>query len=196
MLGRAARRFLRTRWKSVQHLAEELFAMFHRSMTVFAERIVLTPQPGDPRSPVEIIQPADSVAPAITITQGNTTITIGGPNGGTGGGGGPDLTEIDFPGSNPGDVNVSVPPPQDNPIPLWGVVVAKVDGSLYQVRCWARDPLSAPPVGVLEVVQGLIDPTATIPAGTPTIVLAFPGLNENNQRTILRAVMQVPVWLE
>lgn len=114
---------------------------------------------------------------------------------GGGGGGGTDLGGIDFPGQDPKDRTVAVPAPSDNPIALHGVVGSKLNGQTYSVTCYAKSPQTGRPIGVLRVRQAQIDSDDTIPPGTGVMVLAFPG-KDGDTRTILDAIMYVPVFLE
>lgn len=180
MLGKAAVRFIRTQWRSVQDFAEECYALFNDKLPLtHSGPITLTPEPGT--TAINIITSDDDTDP---ITVNGQPITTGG------GGGGTDLRDIEWPDLPTEDEILAIPPPGDNPIPLYGEVIAKISGDTYSVRCWARDPDSFPPIGVLTVQQRLIDPDDTIPPNTPVQVLAFP-----NGGVIQKAVMQVPVFL-
>lgn len=180
MLGKAAVRFIRTQWRSLQDFAEECYAIFNDKLPLsHSGPITLTPEPGT--TAINIITSDDDTPP----------ITVDGEPISTGGGGGTDLGDIDWPDLPPGDVDLAIPPPSDNPIALWGRVIAKLSGDTYSVRCWAKDPDSFPAIGVLTVQQGLIDDDDEIPPLTPVLVLAFPV-----NGTIGKAVMQVPVFLE
>ncbi len=182
MLGKAAVRFIRTKWRSVQDFAEECYALFNDKLPLsHSGPITLTPEPGT--TAITIITDGDDTVPPITVN--------GLPIGTSGGGGGTDLSDIDWPDLPPGDEADAIPSPADNPIALWGRVVAKLSGDTYAVRCWAKNPDTSPAIGVLTVQQGLIDADDEIPPLTPVMVLAFP-----SSGAIAKAVMQVPVWLE
>lgn len=186
MLGKAAERIIRTQWRSVQELADELYAIFRGNAPIISSGpVLLTPDPGVPA--IQITQATSDPTPPITVN--GKPITAGG------GGGGTDLGDITWVGQNPGDGPNATPPPSDNPIVLWGLVVGKLSVNTYSVRCWAKNPDTSPPIAVLSVQQGLIDADDVIPTGTPVVVVAFPG-TVLGVRTIVKAVMQVPVFLE
>lgn len=180
MLGKAAVRFIRTQWRSVQEFAEECYALFNDDFPIsHSGPITLTPEPGT--TAINIITSDDETPP---ITVNGEPLTPGG------GGGGTDLGDIDWPGQVPGEGGDATPSAADNPITLWGRVISKLGADTYSVRCWAKNPDTSPPIAILAVQQGLIDADDEIPAGTPVLVLAFPGGG-----TIAKAVMQVPVFL-
>jgi hypothetical protein len=185
MLGKEAARIVRTEWYSVQALAEELYAIFRDDLPLtHSGPITLTPEPGT--TAINIVT-SDDTTPPITVN--------GEPIATGGGGGGTDLDDITWPGHDPADTD-AFPLPQDNPISLYGEVVAKVEGAVYNVRVWAKNPLTSPALGVLPVRQMLIDADDEIPPGTPVCpVIVFPG-TVGGVRTIQAAVMQVPVFLE
>lgn len=116
--------------------------------------------------------------------------------GGTGGGGGTDLGGLEFPGQNPDDKVFAVPAPADNPFVMHGVVGEKLGSNTYAVTCFAKDPQTARPIGVVNVTQGQISADDTIPPGTEVLVIAFPGKDSSGRQTILGARMYVPVYLE
>lgn len=179
MLGKAAVRFIRTQWRSIQEFAEECYALFNDEFPItHSGPITLTPAPGT--TAINIVT-SDDITPPITVN-GHPITT---------GGGGTDLGDITWPDQVPADKTDATPLPANNPITLWGRVVAKLSGDTYSVRVWAKNPDTSPPIGVLTVQQGLIDAADTIPPNTPVIVLAFPSTG-----TIAKAVMQVPVFLE
>lgn len=185
MLGKAAERIIRTSWRSVNELAQELYAIFRGDAPIISSGPVqLSPDPGVPA--IQITQTPGDDTPPITVNGQPIT---------TSGGGGTDLGDIDWPGSDPTTITDATPAtPSDNPITLYGEVVAKINGDTYSVRCWAKNPDTAPPIGILPVQQRLIDPDDTIPPTTPVFVIAFPG-TVGGVRTIIKAVMQTPVWL-
>ena len=198
LFGDAASRFLRTRWKAVQPLAEELFGIFTSSnIDLQPQSITINQAPGATIPPLVINQPAGgNNPPPIQIVQGDTIVNIGSSDGGGGGGGGGNINygDIIFPGQEPGDINVAVPPPNENPIVLHGRVVGKTGGQVYKVRCWARDPNRYPPIGVIDVIFTDVDTNDLIPAGHSTAVVAFPGA-DGTTRTIVAARGYVPVFL-
>lgn len=197
LFGNAVMRLVRTKWKSAQALALEIYALLNGDIPITQDApVVIRPDPGSTDPGLTIQMPAGSDADPIRIVRGDTTVVLGG-EGGSGGGGGTDFVNIDFPGQDPNDQEAATPDPADNPITLWGIVSSKVGGNVYAVRCWAKDPAGAPPIGVLNVTQGLIDTDEEIPEGTPCVVVAFPGtLPGTTRKTILSARMQVPVFLE
>ncbi|HUR53511.1 MAG TPA: hypothetical protein VMZ71_05250 [Gemmataceae bacterium] len=185
MLGKAAVRFIRTQWRSVQDFAEECYALFSDDLPLsHSGPITLTPEPGT--TAINIVT-TDDTTPPITVN--------GDPLPNSGGGGGTDLGDITWPGAVPGDED-GIPSPADNPISLYGVVVAKVEGPVYNVRVYAKNPLTSPALGVIPVRQMQIDPDDEIPPGTPVApVIVFPG-TVGGVRTVQSAIMQVPVFLE
>lgn len=176
LFGDAAARFLRTSWKSVQDLAEELNAVFNSSGIDMSPRSITINQPaGATIPPLVINQPANTTTPAIVVNNGGTTINLGGTGGGGGGGGaGVDLGDIEFPGQDPDDAEDATPDPILNPIPLHGQVIGKVGGRVYSLRCWAKRPDLYPPIGILPVEFPDIDPDDVIPNGTSCSVTMFP----------------------
>lgn len=193
MLGIAAMRFIRRKWPNVQQLAEELYATFRKGMTIEPGQIIIEQQAGDTRPPIVIRQPDDFTGPVIQVTRGGVNIDLGSSSGG-GSGGGTDLGSIEFPSQDPDQVNLSVPDPSDNPITLYGEVRDKIGGQVYSVECWAKNPLTAPSIGILQVTAPAVDPDDTLPGGYAVLVLAFPGLDSNNARTIVAAVMCPAVY--
>lgn len=199
LFGEVAARFQRTRFKSVQTLAQELFSVFSSSNIDLTPQSITINQPaGATIPPLVINQPPGVSNPApIQIRQGDTIINIGPGNSGggnTGGGGGPDLGQIEFPGQEPDDAPEAVPPPALNPIPLHGRIIGKVSGNVYSVRCWAKNPVNFPPIGVLEVEFPDVDPTDIIPNGVRCPVIMFPKLVFNVVQ-VDKALGYVPVWL-
>lgn len=193
----AAARFKRTSWRSVQTLADEMFSVFGSALDLTPQSITINQAPGATIPPLVINQPAGpNNPPPIQINNGGTVTNIGG--GGTGntggGGGGPDLGNIVFPGQQPGDVNVAVPPPNQNPIVLHGRVSGKVGGTVYKVRCWAKNPVLYPPIGILDVEFPDVDPTDIIPNGVRCPVIMFPKLVSNVVQPD-KSIGYVPVWL-
>lgn len=192
MLGKVAERFRRTKWKSVDQLAQELYSIFIHPMEISPSRIVIEQPAGADEPAIEVIQDPGVASPAIEITQGSNTVALGG---GSSGGGGIDLGEVVFPEADPGDTNLSVPEPQYNPFVLHGQVTGKVSGRVYKVRVWARDPAVYPALGIISVTFTDVDPDDTIPAGSSTPVVAFPGAS-GSTTTIVAARGYVPVFLE
>lgn len=236
MLGRTAERIIRTRWKSIQELAEELYAIFSPDMPIEASKIIINQNSDDASPPFVINRPGDATGPSFQINRGGGSndfggidihgsnfgatefnftndyglpptgstlnlgdfptsggiggVTGGGTGGGGGGaaGGGTDLSGIYFPGQEAG----SVPSPQDNPIPLYGVIVSKVSGQTYTTNVWAKSP-TGPRIGQIPVRFTMVDAGEEIPANTPVSVLAFPGLS-GVTRVILDAVGYVPAF--
>lgn len=181
-----ALRLRRTDWPNPSMLADEIFSIFRSLSDIIAviENGKQTTGGGDTTNINE-----GSNFGGTTVTIGDETIQTGfGPNYGA----------IEWPGQNANDGDAATPNPANNPIVLYGEIVAKISGSMYSVRCYAKDPSSSPPVGVLTVRQGLINPDETIPAGTPVVVIAFPTTPTiaGSPLVISSAVMQVPVWLE
>lgn len=179
LFGGAGARMLRTGWKSVQDLAQELNAIFNSTnIDLQPSSITINQAPGATIPPLVINQPGNTGVAPIQINRGDTVITVGGTGGGGsgGGGGGVDLGEIEWPGQEPEDEEEATPPSALNPIALHGRVVGKVGGTLYSVRCWARKPTEYPPIGVLQVEFPAVDPADTIPVGTPCPVIMFPRL--------------------
>lgn len=169
----AAARFKRTNWRSVQTLADELFSVFSSQLELTPQSVTINQAAGATLPPLVINQPAGSTTPPIQINRGDETTTIG-PGGGGGGGGGIDLGDIIFPGQVPADAEAATPPPALNPIALHGRVVGKVGGTIYSVRCWAKNPVLYPPIGVLEVEFPDVDADDTIPVGARCPVIMFP----------------------
>jgi hypothetical protein len=211
LFGKETARLIRTAWQTVQTVTDKAGAQLAElpisHLTNFSQEVYallcgkipitqdapVTINNGANGPALTINQAADSPFPAITVNRGGETFTFGSPGGTTGGTtGGIDLGTITFPGST-NDPN-AVPNASDTPFPLWGVVGNKVAGSVYKVTVYAKDPATSPAIGVFDVTQGLIDPDDTIPAGTPTLVLIFPGV-VGTQRTVKKAMMQVPVHL-
>lgn len=183
MLGKAAERIIRTSWRSVDELAQELYAIFRGDAPIISSGPVqLTPQDGVPA--IEITQPPGSTTPPITVNGAPITVN---------GGGGNNFGDITWTGQVPTDKPDATPAPSDNPITLYGEVVGKLSGDTYSVRCWAKNPDTSPPIAILTVQQRAIDPADTIPPLTPVVVVAFPG-TVLGVRTIVKAVMQVPVF--
>lgn len=172
LFGEAGARFLRTRYKNVQTLAEELFSVFSGAVDLTPQSITINQPAGATIPPITINQPAGTTTPPIQINRGDTTVTLGGTGGG-GGAGGIDLGGIQFPGQDPADKADATPPPAMNPIMLHGVVTGKTSSNVYSVRCYARNPLTYPPIGVLQVTFPAVDPADTIPTGTPCPVIMF-----------------------
>jgi hypothetical protein len=216
MLGQAAMRFVRTRWKGVQQLAEELYATFRPGMTIEPGQVIINQPPGSTGAPIIIRQPFPTgpdglpnpvpgtgpQTPIITIERGGTTISLGDalfPDGeglpdGVGGGGGVDLGDSEWPEIDPDEEEDAIPAATDTPFPLIGQVVSHVSGNNYTVRVWAKDPLTYPSLGTLTVRQMQIDASDQIPEDTWVSVICFPA-TILGVRTIERAVMQVPVFL-
>lgn len=175
LFGNLGARFLRTRYKNVQTLAEELNSAFNSAVDLEPRSITINQPAGSTIPPITINQVPGTTTPAINIVNGDTLIQFGGSaGGGGGGGGGPDLGSIQWPGQLPADAAPATPPPALNPIPLHGRVVGKVGGQVYSVKCWAKDPNAYPPIAVLEVVFAGVDEAEVIPNGTPCPVIMFP----------------------
>lgn len=176
LFGEAGARFLRTRYKNVQTLAEELFSVFTGAVDLEPQSITINQPAGATIPPITINQVPGTTTPAINIVNGDTVIQFGGSagGGGGGGGGGIDLADIQFPGQEPEDVETAVPPPALNPIPLHGLVLGKEGGNTYRVRCWAKNPDLYPSIGVLQVVFPDVSSAETIPAGLRCPVIMFP----------------------
>lgn len=184
-----AARLRRTNWENPQLLADELFSIF-RSVLEIAEQADENDDDGEGDDDGGTTRPSDNIG-GVTIVKGNETFPSGT---------GPNYDAIDWPGAGSGNGTgspQSIPDPTTNPIIMYGEVQAKVDGFNYLVTCWAKDPASNPPIGVLAVRQGLIDPDDTIPSGTPTLVIAFPVQTSvaNAPFQISGARMQIPIWL-
>lgn len=195
MLGVVAERFVRTQWKDVQTLAQELYAIFREPLDIQPGSIKIVQPAGATTPPIQVTQPAANTGPGISISNGGTTITLGpvGGSGGGSGGGGINLGSVTFPGQDPGDVAQAVPAPNENPIVLHGKIVAKIAGTVYQVRCWAKNPDTAPPIGLLAVDFKDADPDESLPANATCPVIAFPGA-DGTVFTILKATGYFPVW--
>lgn len=187
MFHEYAIRLIRERWPTPTELAEELFAIFRSNIPLTHNGPITLTQDTD-APPLTINLRDDDTTGGIVINRGGTPINF--PGSGGGGGGGTDLDDITWPDEP--DV-IAVPDPQETPFPLWGVILSKVNGSVYRVRCWAKDPASSPPIATLNVTQGLVDPAEEIPAGTPVIVIVFPVIEGTTIR-VGSAYMQSPVW--
>lgn len=199
LFGEAASRFLRTRWKAVQPLAEELFGIFTSTNVDLQPASITINQPaGATIPPLVINQPAGgNNPPPIQIVQGDTIINIGpgsAPTGG-GGGGGPDLGQIEFPGQEPDDAEEAVPPPALNPIALHGRIIGKAGGNTYSVRCWAKNPNTSPSIGILSVQFPDVAFNEVIPSGTRCPVIMFPKMVFNVIQPDF-AIGYVPVFLD
>lgn len=180
-------RLLREKWKTIQELAEELFAIFQtRGLIKHDGSLQLTPT--DSEVPLQITLPntPGETGPGVTITRGDTNITISPEgviitSGGTSttlGSGGTDLTRI---------VGLEDAPSQA-PFVVMGYVVSG-SGSSYQVELFT----AGQSIGVVSVTQLLIDADEVIPEGTPVYVVGQPVTA--NGVTTATYVMQVPVWL-
>lgn len=77
MLGRAAQRFVRTTWASVQELAEELYATFSPLQPIEASRIIINQQAGDESPPFVINRLGDATGPTMQINRGGGSNTFG-----------------------------------------------------------------------------------------------------------------------
>lgn len=194
LFGIVGSRFKRTNWKSVQNLAEELYGVFTSSDIDLSPRSITINQPeGATIPPLIINQPEGATTAPIQITRGNTTISVGGTGEG-GSGGGIDLGEIEWPGQEPGDEEDATPPSALNPISLHGVVVGKVGGNVYSVRCWAKNPSLYPPIGVLPVEFPDVDEDEVIPNGARCPVTMFPKIVFNVVQPD-KSIGYVPVFL-
>jgi hypothetical protein len=192
----AAARFVRTGWKSVQDLALEINAVFNSTNIDLSPRSITFNQPaGATDAPLVFNQPEGSTVAPIQINRGDTTIEIGGTGGTGGGGGGVDLGEIEGPGHPPAEAEDATPPSSLNPIPLHGVVIGKVGGTVYSVRCWARNPATHASIGILNVEFAGADPDDTIPNDTPCPVLMFPQILYNVVQPE-KAFGYLPLFLE
>lgn len=224
MLGRAAERFIRTQWKSVQELAEELYATFSPQAPLEASSIVINQLPGQQTAPFVINRAPDTNGGSIQINKDGGSnnfgdVNINGDNFGgldlninrgyddlvqgktltiddSVGQSGIDLSGVAFPGQDPSQKVAAVPIPEFNPFMLYGEVQAVSSGVIYKVKCWARSPFvnASPPIGVLDVRFPMVDPSETIPSGTPVPVLCFPGNDPTNVKTILDAIGFVPTF--
>jgi hypothetical protein len=155
MFGVEVGRLLRTKWKSAQTLAEELFALFNPNL------------PLEHNGPIKLTQGTD--APPIQIfmqpgTEGTNPIQIYRPDPTTGliptndagqpigsGVGGTDLGTITFPPA-PSTTSDAVPPSGLSPIMLYGSVVSGGPDNPFLVDCWARSPAGFSPIGRLTVL--------------------------------------------
>lgn len=70
MLGRAAQRFIRTTWPSVQELAEELYATFSPLQPIEASKIIINQDPNDDSPPFVINRGGDAVGPSMVVNRG------------------------------------------------------------------------------------------------------------------------------
>lgn len=206
LFGPETERLIRTKWKGVQSFAEEVWSLLQGDLPITQNAPVTITQtnPNDPRSPLTIDLPADASGPGITITRGSDTVTLGNfspTDGGSGGGGGDinlggiDLASLDWPGQDPTTSDAATPDPSDNPFTLYGVVQDQIGGNQYNVAVWAVSPNFGPSIGTIPVRQALIASDDSIPAGTPTLVLCFPGTTLLGKRGIVDAIMQVPVFV-
>lgn len=174
LFGEAGARFLRTRYKNVQTLAEELFSVFSGAVDLTPQSITINQPAGATIPPIQINQPAGTTTPPIQINRGDTTITLGGTGGDGGGAGGINLGSVQFPGQDPGDKADATPSPALNPIMLHGQVVGKVGGKVYSLKCWAKNPSTSPPIGVLQVTFLDVDVDDVVPNGATCPVIMFP----------------------
>lgn len=71
MIGRAAERFIRTTWASVQELAEELYATFSKDLPIQASRVIINQAEGDQSTPITINRGGTAEGPTITINRGD-----------------------------------------------------------------------------------------------------------------------------
>lgn len=174
MLGVAAMRIIRTKWKEPVTLSQELYALLSKPLKIEPSQIVINQSADATTPPIVINQPPGSTIPPFQINRGDQTVDLGSLGGGSGGGGGIDLGDIEFPEQDPGDREQAVPPSALNPIPLHGRVTGKTGGRTYSVRCWAKNPNVYPSLGVLPVEFPDVDPDDTIPSGTRCPVIMFP----------------------
>lgn len=194
IFGQAAARFLRTRYQDAETLAKELFAVFTSSNVDLQPASITINQPaGATIPPIVINQPEGSTVPPIQVKSGGTVLNIGGSTD-SGGGGGIDLGEIEWPGQEPGDEEEATPPSALNPISLHGVVIGKVGGNVYSVRCWAKNPSLYPPIGVLQVEFPDVDEDEVIPNGARCPVTMFPKIVFNVVQPD-KSIGYVPVFL-
>lgn len=82
----AARRILRTKWRSVQAFAQEVYAILSEDVQLRTEQpIVITQKPGQPA--ITIIQTPDATVPPVVFTRqnpGDGTWEVATPDGTTG----------------------------------------------------------------------------------------------------------------
>jgi hypothetical protein len=188
-------RLLREKWRTVQELAEELFAIFQTRGDIGHDGS-LTLRPTDANPPLRIVQPFSPTSstadnPGITITRGGTTTTI------TAGDviiNGQSLVGGDFGGGSGGGTNLNqivglVNTPEFAPFILLGEVVSG-SGSNYQVRVFSTPDTN---LGTVSAIQVQIDPAETIPAGTFCQVIGLPF--RSGDLIFAQYYLTVPVWL-
>jgi hypothetical protein len=153
MFGVEVGRLLRTKWKSAQTLAEELFALFNPDLPLEHNGPIKLTQ-GTDAPPIQIfMQPGQDATNPITIYRPDPTTGLipTGPDGQPigSGVGGTDLGTIAFPPA-PGTTSSATPPSGLSPIILYGSVVSGGPGNPFVVDCWARDPGTYTAIGRLN----------------------------------------------
>lgn len=200
IFGKQTERVIRTNWKSVQDLAEELYAIFSQNLDLTAGSITIEQPSGATDPPFQINTGGDGNGPIIQISHGDDTFTLspgdftgGSFNGGGGTGGSIDFGDITWPGQDPADHQNATPDPGNPPLSLYGEVVDQVSDNTYRVKVWAKSPLTAPPIGIINVRAPGLDPSDILPVGYQVMVLAFPGMVAG-VKSIQDAVMCPPVY--
>lgn len=77
MLGRAAERFIRTKWKSVDDLAQELYACFSPDLPIQASSIVINQAPNDTSPPFTVNRAPGGSGPTMVINRDGGTNNFG-----------------------------------------------------------------------------------------------------------------------
>lgn len=197
LFGSETERIIRTKWKNPVALSQELWALFQGDIPITQNAPITITQenPDDPRPRLTFDLPPGGDGPVIRFHRGDEIFDFGPEDFGGGGGGGTDLGKIDFPGGDPTTKDAATPAAIDTPFTLYGEVQAQRSGAIYDVKVWAKSPwLGAPAIGIIPVRQAQIATDDVIPTNTSVLVVCFPG-EHLGVRTILDAVMQVPVFL-
>lgn len=204
IFGKQGERVIRTQWKSVQDLAEELYAIFQQDLPITASSVTIQQPQGATTPPLQINTPSGGDGPIIDISHGDQNFTFnpgdfndnGQFNGGSGGTGGTiDFGDIVWPGQDPGNKDAATPDPSNPPIALYGVVKSQVSDNVYEVEVWAKSPALYPSIGIINVRAPALDTSDILPAGYVVSVTAFPG-EVLGVRTIEDAVMYPAVFAE
>lgn len=225
MLGRAAERFIRTEWGSLQQLAEELYAIFSPLQPLEVSKITINQPDGDTSPPLVINRTPDSTGSSISINRGRSDITFGdisihGSNFGDTGFdlgneyGLPDtgitieianFNEVGDPASDITGLDLSTVafPGQEAgsvPDPLYNpLMLHGVVVSKTSGQTYSVDVWAkaptGPKIGRIPVRFPMVDENEEIPAGAIAPVMIFPGESGDN-RVILDAVGYIPVWFQ
>lgn len=184
--SRAADRLRRKSWKDIAEAINEVWTVF-KTGTIDAASPSSFSNDADPTAPPIVTKqrPGDNW-PAITIGKGDNAINL--TIGDTGGltitdGNGNTVTPndgADGTGTNGtnGDNGQNGQNGQTGVVQvasqsLAGVIVGKVSGTTYSVKCYQADPSSNPSIGTVNMTAANLDPADEIPVGFEVVTVGF-----------------------